>query len=174
MPFDRNAAMDGYALSSREMRPDAPFSLALAGTSWAGKPYTGEIGSGQCVRIFTGAAMPAQADSVVMQEMVRAEGDVIHFPAALKPCQNVRAVGEDVEVGGLLCPRGKRLAAADIGLLVSAGVDAVLVHAQPNIAYFATGDELLPLNEPLVSGKIYNSNSAILQAFTGRPALRCG
>ena len=81
IPHDRNAAMDGYAFSSQDINHEQPFTLSLAGTSWAGRPFKGQLQPGQCIRIFTGAVLPVQADSVVMQEQVQANGQTVLFPA---------------------------------------------------------------------------------------------
>ncbi|MGZ8186577.1 MAG: molybdopterin molybdenumtransferase MoeA, partial [Methylobacter sp.] len=115
IPPDRNAAMDGYAFSSADINREHPFTLGLAGTSWAGKPFKGQLQPGQCVRIFTGAVIPDQADSVIMQERVQAKGQTIHFPAHTPAGQNIRAAGEDVKQGALLCAHPKKLTAGDLG-----------------------------------------------------------
>lgn len=164
LPYERNAAMDGYALAGTAIQNQA-FSLQLAGTSWAGQPFAGKLEPGQCVRIFTGAVVPEAADTVIMQEQVQADGEIIHFPGNLKKGQNVREVGEDIRQGQQLCPRGKKLAATDLGLLAAAGVASVTVTRRIKIAFFSTGDELLPLGETLVPGKIYDSNSHLLAAL---------
>ncbi len=162
IPFDRNSAMDGYAVISRDIQCDQSFSLTLAGTSWAGKPYPGALKPGHCIRIFTGAIMPDGADSVVMQELVEIQGNEIVFPAGTKPYQNIRQPGEDFEADALLCPKGRKLGPAEIGLLASAGIDCVPVISLPKVAFFSNGDELLQLGQPLTSGKLYNSNRYIL------------
>ena len=107
IPYDRNAAMDGYAFSGQDINPEQPFSLDLAGTSWAGRPFEGLLQPGQCIRIFTGAVLPKQADSVVMQELVRTTGQTIRFPANTRLRQNIREIGEDIKQGGLLCTHPK-------------------------------------------------------------------
>jgi molybdopterin molybdotransferase len=162
IPRDRNAAMDGYAFAGREMADGRAFSLALAGTSWAGKPFAGALQPGQCVRIFTGAVVPDGADSVVMQEKVQVRQQSIHFPADTRMLQNIREIGEDIKQGGLLCAPPKLLTAVDLGLLASAGVEQLTVKRRLKIAYFSTGDELTAIGQPLESGKIYDSNRAML------------
>jgi molybdopterin molybdotransferase len=164
LPYERNAAMDGYALNSQAIQAQ-PFGLTLAGTSWAGKPYQGTAGVQNCVRIFTGAVVPAFADTVVIQELVEAGGDQIHFPSGLLAGENIRAAGEDVQVGQMLCAVGKKLSATDLGFLAAAGVASLAVKRLPKIVFFATGDELLSLGETITSGKIYDSNSYLLAAL---------
>lgn len=165
IPNDRNSAMDGYALSSKDINHEQPFTLSLAGVSWAGRPFEGLLQAGQCIRIFTGAVLPAEADSVVMQEQVRADGETIHFPADTPARQHVRAVGEDIKQGGLLCAHPKKLNAIDLGLLASAGIYELSVKRPVKIAFFSTGDELIALGQPLEPGKIYDSNRYTLSGL---------
>ena len=164
-PHDRNAAMDGYAFSSQDIIHDQPFTLRLAGTSWAGRPFKGNLQQGQCIRIFTGAVVPAQADSVVMQEQVQTNGQTVLFPANTTSQQHIREVGEDVKQGCLLCAHPKKLNAIDLGLLASAGVYELNVKRTVKIAFLSTGDELTALGQPLESGKIYDSNRYTLSGL---------
>ena len=169
IPHDRNAAMDGYAFASRDIADGQAFTLTLAGISWAGRPFQGELQPGQCVRIFTGAVVPEQADSVIMQEHVQIQGQTIHFPADIRAQQNIRKIGEDVKQGECLIAQPKKLTAVDLGLLVSAGIDEVTVKRQLKIAHFSTGDELTALGRPLESGKIYDSNRTMLGGLLTDP-----
>ena len=172
IPADRNAAMDGYALASEDIYPQKAFTLQLMGASWAGKPYGGKYEAGQCIRIFTGAVVPDDADSVIMQENAVANEGKVTFSAGAKPYENIREAGEDVQQGGLLCRKDKKLSPADIGLLASAGIGTVTVHRQLNIAFFSTGDELIPIGQPLTEGKIYDSNRYTLAALLADPCFR--
>jgi molybdopterin molybdotransferase len=170
IPHDRNAAMDGYAFASGDRVDEQAFTLVLAGTSWAGRPFQGQLQAGQCVRIFTGAVVPKEADSVVMQEQVQVNGQAIHFPADTRARQNIREIGEDVRQGACLIAEPKKLTAVDLGLLASAGIGEVTVTRRLKIAYFSTGDELTPLDQPLAPGKIYDSNRAMLGGLLADPA----
>jgi molybdopterin molybdotransferase len=171
IPHDRNSAMDGYAFASSDV-DEQPFTLELIGTSWAGKPFQGQMQTGQCVRIFTGAVLPEQADSVIMQEHIQRDGQTVRFPANTKVFQNVRAAGEDVKQGGLLCAQGKKLTAVDLALLATAGIDKVSVYRALNIAIVSTGDELLALGQPLATGQIYDSNRYLLAASLNDPCYK--
>lgn len=162
LPHHKNSAMDGYALASSDIDPEHPFSLKLAGTSWAGRPFDGKISHGQCLRIFTGGVSPEPLDTVVMQEHVDRNGETIHFPANIQARQNVRAAGEDVAKNACLIEAPKLLSATDLGLLASAGVYQVGVRRKIKIAYLSTGDELIPVGRPLLPGKIYDSNRYML------------
>ena len=90
VPSHTNSAMDGYAINSADLPDEGEASLSVIGTSWAGRPFDGVIGRGQCARIFTGAAMPEGADTVLMQEAVKREGDTITLLAHHKAGENVR------------------------------------------------------------------------------------
>jgi molybdopterin molybdotransferase len=165
IPHDRNAAMDGYAFASGDIAQKQAFTLSLAGTSWAGRPFQGQLKKGECIRIFTGAVVPEGADSVIMQEHVQVQEQNIHFPADTKALQNIREVGEDIKQGGLLCVHPKILTAVDLGLLASAGICDITVRQPVKIAFFSTGDELTALGQPLESGKIYDSNRYTLNGL---------
>lgn len=171
IPHDRNAAMDGYGLSSKDITPHA-FTLQLAGTSWAGHPFQGPLLPGQCIRIFTGAVLPEQADSVVMQEQVQSEGQSIHFPAGTQACQYVRAVGEDINRGDYLLSSPKKLTPIDLGLLASAGIHEIAVKRAVKVAFFSTGDELAAIGQNLKKGQIYDSNRYILAGLLTDPCYR--
>jgi len=165
IPYDNNASMDGYAFASADIINARPFTLKLAGTSWAGKPFPGTLQAGQCVRVFTGAVLPSGTDSVVMQEQVRTEGQVVHFPANTLPQQNIRAAGEDIQQGGLLCAHPKKLSMYDLALLAAAGIYEVTVKRKIRIAFFSTGDEVIHVGQALDSGKIFDSNRYLLGEF---------
>jgi molybdopterin molybdotransferase len=169
IPHDRNAAMDGYAFASRDRAAGQAFTLSLVGTSWAGRPFQGALQPGECVRIFTGAVVPTEADSVVMQEQVQVLGQTIHFPADTRALQNIREIGEDVRQDACLIAQPKKLTAVDLGLLASAGVGEVTVKRRLKIAYFSTGDELTALGRPLEPGKIYDSNRVMLGGLLADP-----
>ena len=164
-PNETNSAMDGYAFSSSEITKGRAFILNLIGTSWAGRPFKGVLQAGQCLRIFTGAVVPSEADSIIMQEHVESDGQYIHFPIDTIGGQHIREVGEDMQQGSLLLASPKKLNAIDLGLLASAGVCEVSVSRPVKIAFFSTGDELTELGKPLFSGQIYDSNRYALHGL---------
>ena len=168
VPGAANSAMDGYAVRGADL-PATAAALELLGEAYAGRPFAGAVGPGQCVRIMTGAVMPAGADTVVVQERARARADGrIGIGAGERPGQNVRAAGEDIAAGSALLPRGRRLGPAELGLLASVGAAEVEVVRRPRVAYFATGDELRMVGEELAPGALYNSNSHTLGAMLRR------
>jgi molybdopterin molybdotransferase len=169
-PFP-NSAMDGYALRHADIAGQAPGLLTIIGTSFAGKPYVGRVGPGECVRIFTGAAMPEGADTVIMQEDIIREAGHIRLVATPAPFANVRPVGDEIHCGEGLLERGKALQAADLGLLASAGFAKLTVTRRLRVAFFSTGDELRPVGEPLGHGQIHDSNRYLLHGLLDNPAI---
>lgn len=157
-PFD-NSAMDGYALRGAELPAEGQRELHVVATVLAGRPYDGALAAGECVRIMTGGVLPAGADTVVMQEQAVAHGDVVYIDAGHVPGHHVRHVGEDIAKHDLVVGAGKRLGPADLGVLASLGVVQLDVVRRPRVAFFATGDELRPVGEPLTTGTLYDSNS---------------
>ncbi len=170
-PFP-NAAMDGYALRSKDLNDRADLALTVVGTSFAGRPFTGKVETGQTVRIFTGAAIPMGADAVVMQESVVREGDGIRLLRPVNPGQNIRPAGDDVRAGARLLDEGKRLTPADLGLLASVGMALAPVKRKACVAFFSTGDELRPVEEPLAYGEIHDGNRYILHALLDHPCIQ--
>ena len=158
VPSHTNSAMDGYALMGTDLPADGETRLAVIGTSAAGRPFSGEVAAGQCVRIMTGAPMPAGADTVVMQENVTRDGDTVVVTAGQRAGQHVRQAGEDIAAGSVALSAGTHLLPAQIGILASLGVGEVAVRRRPRVAFFSTGDELRSVGEPLGEGQIYDSN----------------
>ncbi|VAW75814.1 Molybdopterin molybdenumtransferase [hydrothermal vent metagenome] len=157
-PFN-NSAMDGYAIRHDDCTNTTPCTLDVTGESFAGSPFVGQMKSGQCIRIMTGAVMPDGADTVMMQEHVKRDGDQIRFDATgVKAGQNVRLAGEDTRSGQDVLEPGKILGPAELGLLASVGVGEIRVWRKLRVAFFSTGDELTGLGSPLLPGQIYDSN----------------
>jgi len=150
--------MDGYALRHADLDAAADTRLAVVGTALAGAAFSGVVGPGQAVRIMTGAVMPRGADTVVMQEAAKADGDDVLVAPGVKPGQHLRRAGEDLAKGKAALAAGKRLTPADLGLLASLGYAEVTVRRRPRIAFFSTGDELASIGRPLAPGEVYDSN----------------
>jgi len=159
VPPHDNSAMDGYAFDGRQLRADGPLTLTPVGTALAGKAWAGTVGPGQCLRIMTGAIMPAGLDTVVPQEFVKTEGEAITIPPGLlQPGDNRRLLGEDVRQGQPALRQGSRLSPAALGLAASLGIPTVRVWRRLKVAYFSTGDEILSLGEAPREGAVYDSN----------------
>jgi len=158
VPSHRNSAMDGYALAGDALPAEGERGFDVVGTSWAGRPFEGAVGPGQCVRIMTGASVPDGADTVIMQEQVRREGDTAVIGTGHRPGDNVRPAGEDLRRGEKAVAAGTYILPAQLGLIASLGVSEVRVSRRPRVAFFSTGDELKSVGEPLAEGQIYDSN----------------
>jgi molybdopterin molybdotransferase len=168
VPAHTNSAMDGYALDGAQLPTEGERSFRVIGTAWAGRPFHGAAGEGECVRIMTGAPLPAGADTVVMQEQVTREGAQATLGARHKPGQNVRFAGEDLKAGEIALDAGVLLRPAHLGMIASLGLSEVRVRRRPRVAFFSTGDELASIGEALGPGQIYDSNRYTLYGMLRR------
>lgn len=158
VPTATNSAMDGYALSGDDIPEAGTAKIKVNGTAFAGNPYRGKIGPGECIRIMTGAVIPDTTDTVIIQEHVERTDDQILIDSETKPGSNIRQAGEDIAVGDIVLEKGSRIRAADIGVIASLGIGEVEVIRKLRIAFFSTGDELSSIGEELKDGNIYDSN----------------
>jgi len=158
VPSHTNSAMDGYAVRGEDLPADGTAEFDVTGTALAGSPYEGAVGSGETVRIMTGAVIPDGADTVIMQEHVERENDRIRIDNRHRTGQNVRQAGEDITTGATVLHPGKQLIPADLGLIASLGIAEVKVLRPLRVAFFSTGDELRSIGEPLGKGDVYDSN----------------
>jgi len=169
VPAHDNSAMDGYALRGSDLLVDAPTALDVVGTGFAGDLAVGDVLAGQCLRIMTGAVMPAGLDTVVPQEFVEANGGKIVIPSGIvRPGDNRRLAGEDLAAGEAVLHAGRVLRPADIGMLASLGQAEVHVRRRLRVAFFSTGNELRSVGEPLPAGCVYDSNRYTLWAMLQR------
>jgi molybdopterin molybdotransferase len=173
VPAHDNSAMDGYAFASAELQAGGPTRLHVAGVVYAGQPWGEAVPAGRCLRIMTGAVMPAGLDTVVPQELVTVarheDGDVVTIPAGvIKAGENRRLRGEDLACGRPALQAGQRLRPADVGLIASLGIPQVTVRRRLRVAVFSTGNELRNAGEPLEPGCIYDSNRYTLLAAVQR------
>ncbi len=167
VPAHRNSAMDGWAVRIVDLGAgDA--TLAEIGASFAGRPFAGALGPGQCVRIMTGGVVPEGADTVVMQERAKANGKSITIAAGAKAGQNVREAGEDLKAGSVALSRGRIVRPAELGLIASLGVGEVAVFRPLRVAFFSTGDELKSVGTALGAGEIYDSNRYTIHGMLTR------
>lgn len=162
-PFDvpphDNSAMDGYAFDGNQLAAGTALTFKLVGTALAGKAWQGTVQAGECVKIMTGAIMPAGLDTVVPQEFVSVQADTITLPAKLlQPGDNRRLRGEDLMQGRPALLKGELLTPARLGLVASLGLKTVRTWRPLRVAYFSTGDEILSLGEPPREGAVYDSN----------------
>jgi len=168
VPSHRNSAMDGWAMRGADLAQGAETTLQEIGASFAGRPFAGTVGAGQCVRIMTGGVVPNGADTVVMQERARADGTSVTFAVGQKTGQNVREAGEDLRRGAVALPKGRVVRPAELGLLASLGVGEVTVFRPLRVAFFSTGDELKSIGSTLGEGEIYDSNRYTIHGMLTR------
>jgi molybdopterin molybdotransferase len=159
VPAHDNSAMDGYAFAGAALKTDGPTGLAAIGTVHAGAPFAGRVAPGECVRIMTGAVMPDGLDTVVPQELCRADGARVTIePGVIRPGENRRKRGEDLAAGKPAVRAGRLLKPADLGLVASLGIASVTVFRRLRVALFSTGNELRTLGQALEPGCVYDSN----------------
>jgi molybdopterin molybdotransferase len=168
-PFDVpgfvNSAMDGFAVRGIDLPNDSGKVFHLAGEIFAGGASVPEVSAGTCVRITTGAPLPRGADTVVMKENTRTEGDRVTIDAGTGAGANVRPAGEDYRAGDIALRRGTTLLPAQLGVLASFGLARVQVCRRPRAVLLTTGDELIAPGLPLAFGQIHDSNRYSLGAL---------
>jgi molybdopterin molybdotransferase len=164
--------MDGYAIAIASLEQDVITDLEDIGTAYAGAPFEGSCGPGQCVRIMTGALIPDGADAVIMQEQAeQSDSGKVRIDAQHRVGENIRQAGEDVQQGETVIEAGARLSPADLGVLASLGLAQLQVKRKPVVAFFSTGDELVAVGEPLEPGKIHDSNRYSLHGMLSTMAV---
>jgi molybdopterin molybdotransferase len=158
------SAMDGYAVRAADVA-NVPAALKIVGEVAAGRPFAGEVHSGEAARIFTGGVVPPGADTIVIQENTKRDGERVVVNQAEKPGRHIRRAGLDFKEGQVLLPRGRRLTDRDVMLAAAMSHPKLPVHRRPKVAVFATGDELKPPGSPLGPGEIVYSNGFALMAL---------
>lgn len=173
VPSTDNSAMDGYCCRHEDVagaEPEHPVTLRVIGDSPAGRPFQGEVGPGEAVRIMTGGVIPQRGDTVVMVEDTRLHGDQVTCLKDPGIGAHVRRRGEDVRAGEAVLTTGDIIRPPEVGMLSTLGHAYVHVYQRPIVAILSTGDELVELDEPFVPGKVICSNSYSLAA----QVIECG
>ena len=169
VPPHDNSAMDGFAFDGALLQAGRALELRVVGTALAGKAWQGRVGDGECVRIMTGAVMPAGLDTVVPQEFTRIDGDRVSVAAGVvSRGDNRRCRGEDLMADRPALRAGDALTPAACGLVASLGIAQVRVRRRLRVAYFSTGDEILSLGEPPREGAVYDSNRYTVRGLLAR------
>jgi molybdopterin molybdotransferase len=166
-PFD-NSAVDGYAVRHADLKPDGDTPLVIVGRRTPGRQPDVTFKPGQAIRIFTGAPMPAGADTVFMQEDVKLAGERVIVPSGLKLGSNRRLAGEDVSLGKVVLPAGTVLEAQHVALAAALGLTEIEVRRRLKVAIFSTGDEVVEPGSPRGGAAIYDANRYLLSALLER------
>ena len=171
VPAADNSAMDGFAFNGKCLDTSASeITLQLVGIAFAGKPYEGILKAGECLKIMTGAVMPANCDTVIPQELTTkvTETQITFKQDQLKVGDNRRLRGEDLQVGKPAIKAGRLLRPSDLGLAASLGIATLKVKRKLKVAILSSGDELRTLGEPLDIASIYDSNRYSLTGLLNR------
>lgn len=165
-PFP-NSAVDGYAVRIGDLEQAA--ALPVEGRVAAGDAAVAMLRGGTARRIFTGAPLPAGADTVFMQEDVETDASgLVHLPPGLRLGANTRRQGEDVRAGSRALPKGRRLRPQDLALAAALGLPTLPVRRPVRLALFSTGEEVVETGRPLPPGKLYDANRMLLAALARR------
>ena len=167
VPANDNSAMDGFAFNSKELKTDREqIHLRIVGTVYAGQTSVPPTQASECIKIMTGAMMPPDCDTVIPQEFTQLsdEGLITFAKDTVRAGENRRLRGEDLQAGKPAIQQGRILKASDIGLAASLGIAELGVYQRIKVAILSSGDELCDMREPLVPGKIYDSNRFSLHA----------
>jgi molybdopterin molybdotransferase len=156
-PFD-NSAVDGYAVRHADLDAKVDTRLTVVERVTAGRASTQLLAAGAAVRIFTGAPVPAGADTVFMQEDVHADGESVIVPPGLKPGANRRLAGEDVRAGSIVLPAGRRLAPQHVALAAAVGLIELKVFRRVRVAVFSTGDEIVEPGTARPGAALFDAN----------------
>ncbi len=166
-PFD-NSAVDGYAVRGDDLAFDAEKSFCIVDRVTAGHAAQHKVAAGEAIRIFTGAPMPAGADTVFMQEDCRLDGDCVVVPAGLRRGANRRLAGEDIRAGAIALPAGRRLSVQHVALAAALGLTKLDVRRRVRVALFSTGDEIVEPGTALPRAALYDSNRYLLAGLIER------
>jgi molybdopterin molybdotransferase len=168
LPPADNAAVDGYAVRHADLAATGETLLPIEGRDVAGTPTCAPLTHGTARRIFTGARLPAGADTIFMQEDVEALGAQVRLPAGLRRGANTRQRGEDIAAGAVALPQGRRLRPQDIALAAALGLTRLPVRGRPRVAIFSTGNEIVTPGTPLGPNQIYDANRHLLASLAVR------
>ena len=168
LPAFFNAAVDGYAVSHAELSDSAETRLPVVGRLQAGAASIPALAARTTMRIFTGAPVPAGADTVFMQEDVRLEGAIAVLPAGLKRGANARPAGEEIMAGAVAITGGTRLLPQHLALAAGIGHGRLMVRKPVRVAIFSTGDELVEPGSALSAAKVHDTNRIMLNALLQR------
>jgi molybdopterin molybdotransferase len=165
LPSSDRAAVDGFAARQRDLSPDKRSPLELVGSAAAGRRFDGQLGERQSVRIFTGAAMPAGADTVIMQEHCNVYENLVVVPPRPETRENCRRRGEDVRAGSIVMRAGCRLLSQHVALAAALGFDLVPVFRRLRVGLLSTGNEVREPGVPIAEHQIWDANRWLLRGL---------
>jgi molybdenum cofactor synthesis domain-containing protein len=169
-PFDR-CAMDGYGVKAQDTfgaTGTSPKRFRVIGEQHAGEVYHRVVGDGECIQVATGSPLPKGADSVVMVEYTRLDGEYVEVQSPVYPNANISPEGEDIKTGDAVVKAGEALSPAKVGALAALNIQSVAVYAKPKVAIYSTGSEIRPLGVDLEPGQIYDVNSYTLSTVISK------
>jgi molybdopterin molybdotransferase len=170
-PFD-NSAVDGYAVRHADLGPAQETHLTIGERITAGRAATRALAPGEAIRIFTGAPMPAGADTVFMQEDCRLDGAAVIVPAGLDLGANRRLAGEDLRAGAVMLPAGRRLTEPHVALAAAVGLSTLPVRRPVRVAVFSTGDEIVEPGASRPAAALFDANRYLLAGLIERLGAR--
>jgi molybdopterin molybdotransferase len=156
------SAMDGFALKYADTKgalPESGIKLEIVGEFRAGGDTSSIVGSGEAVKIMTGAPIPEGADAVIMVEKTKENDGIVEICEEVEAGDNIRLTGEDIKSGDLVIEKGTLLNSAHVGMLASLGIPRINVVTKPRVALLTTGDEVIGIDEEVRLGKVRNSNA---------------
>ena len=165
IPYADNSAMDGFAIKAEDTvnaTVDNPAKLKIIGVIPAGKVFKGEVKSGEACKIMTGGIIPEGADSIARKEICKEENGYVYIYERVKKGKDLRKAGEDIKEGELVLKKGTVITPAVVGMLASLGKSSIYVYKKPVVSIIISGDEIADIDEPLVKGKVKNSNTYTL------------
>ena len=169
IPSFMNSAVDGYAVRGEDVPVSGAHAFKIQDRVAAGARARAAIQSGHAIRIFTGAPMPAGADTVYMQEDVEVAGDgAVLLPSGLARGANVRLAGEDIAQGSVALPKGRRMRPQDVALAAALGLTELAVRRLPRVAVFSTGNEVVAPGETRTDAQLFDSNRVMMSAMLRR------
>ena len=165
VPPHSNSAVDGYAIKFKDLNMNRENKFILVGKSKAGKPYKNLLKKNETIRVLTGAIIPKNADTVIMEEDCIVIKNEIIFPDNIKKGINFRKYGEDLKIKSKVFDTGHKIKPQDVGILSSLGIHKIKSFKDISVSIFSCGDELTNSNKNIKTGKIYDSNRGMLLAF---------
>ncbi len=170
VPAHTNSAVDGFAIRSADLPENSHTAkFEIVGTALAGKPFKGNIGARQGIRIMTGAVVPSAADTVIMLEHTEQHDNFIRIEGSHRRGQNIRPAGEDLQQNQVVLHSGKWLTPADIGLIASLGITEIDVKRKLSVAVASTGEEIINIGTTAKANSIYDSNRYSIMTALDRP-----